>query len=128
MAKVWSCTLLIGKPIVFLPISSGTFLVSLLCNSPIKMNFWLDAARTFGVAGECSVITKGYAKGIGSSGSSVGASGIQTCERSFKVFAFISSQPYSSHDAFGKGTNQRYCSLLEDWDLIGILAIRCVQD
>lgn len=64
MAKVWSCTLLIGKPIVFLPISSGTVLVSLLCNSPIKMNFWLDAARTFGVAGNALSSPRVMLKGL----------------------------------------------------------------
>lgn len=69
-------------------------------------------------------MTKGYVKGVGTSGSSVGASDIQTCERSLKVFAFIFSKPYSSHDGFAKGTNQRCSPLLEEWVLIGILAIR----
>lgn len=91
------------------------------------MNFWLDTVGAFGVAGN-AVITKGYAKGVGSSESSVEASGSQTCERSLKVFAFIFSQPYSSPDGFGKGTNQRCCPLLEEVILIGILARTWVQD
>lgn len=128
MGKVWSRTLLISKPIFSLPISSGTFLVSLFSNSPIRMSFCLDGVKGIWCGWECSVITRGYVKGFGSPGSSVEASGSQTHERSFKVLAFIFSQPYSSHDGFGKGTNQRCCPLLEEWVLIGILAIKWVQD
>lgn len=50
MGKIRSCTLFMSKPIFSLPISSGTFLVSLLSNSPIRMSFWLDAVRASGVA------------------------------------------------------------------------------
>lgn len=64
MTKVWSCTLLIDKHIFSLPVSSGTFLVPLLCNSPIKMNLWLDAIRAFGVAGNALSSPRVMLKGL----------------------------------------------------------------
>lgn len=121
MGKVWSCTLFTSKPIFSLPISSGSGFTAQ--EQPYA---WFSEGIWCGWA--YFVIPKGYAKGVGSSGSSVGASGIQTRERNLKGFGFIFSQPYSSHDGFGKGTNQRCCPLLKEWLLIGILAIMCVQD
>lgn len=107
----------------FFPCQYPRVLVSLLSNSPM-----LDAVRASGVAGNALSAPRVVLKGLAALESSVGASGIQTRERNLKVFAFIFSQPYSSHDGFGKGTNQRCCPLLEKWVFIGILAITYVQD
>lgn len=104
-----------------------SLLISLLCNVPGKLHFWVDSVRSFSMAGSALSLSRVLLLGTDSFGNTVWVLGIQNLRKEFERTCFHLLSALLFVWWLRKGHKPKMLPFLKVWDFMGISAFRWVQ-